>query len=897
MLKMKWNRLLSLVLSVALFLTAAVTLGIAPRTTSASTAAQLVTQLDGWNGGGNGSLYAVADGNTVTVTGTVGYTTPATSQLSMSIDAGVTVLWQANLTSRAGMGAMNITGAGDFAMLSGSITYNNANTCGVYRSGGRMYIMGGTITQSYTTGNGSEPLRLSNTVLRMSAGAVKSENPSSSEVIYAMSNAYIIITGGTVQATSVSNVALNCAGSTSSPCAIVYSSAANITGTKKLVSPSSQGGVIVQLTTTSPLPQANIGTATGITLEASASPAPTIKWVNNNNRADIEAVFSGVTVTIPMQWQITGVTPVISISAQPTATTNLNYGSISGSLSVTASANPSAALSYQWYSNTTNSSSGGTPISGANTSSYTIPTSLSLGAYYYFCEITALGATSARSNVARVNINPVITASVTQSPNPLKVGEAGSITVSYTLASGSYASTISSSEFSVTGIPAGMTASAPSRYSSTVVRVTITGTPTALVSSITAASTVAANQVPGAPVAINVGNTTLGVAMIKGDGAPVSGPPTAQSITVTGITVNALTNAGGTGQAVNYAISQTNGLSGTALDALTWSTNRAFNGLSPDTQYYVYARTASNTSYNAGPAQSAGFKTAAPWSVAVSSTGLDQSFKVGQTMSAGSIVYTITGGTYAAAGSMNLGNFTVSGLPAGLTAGAAVRTSDTVVTIPITGTPTAANGSTATLTYAGSLPAANITGASTAVAPTGTLTIGAIEKGDGAAVHWPGPKFGLFDTPTKDTIQINPVAFLIGNPGSQAVEYAISTAAGVPSEGWQELIAVGGAISFTGLEPDTLYYIFARAKSNANYHAGEATYFDAKTKPGGLRGDANCDGHVNADDAALILRYLAGLTELSPQALENAKVSGGSTVSVSDAAMILRYLAGLISTL
>ena len=76
------------------------------------------------------------------------------------------------------------------------------------------------------------------------------------------------------------------------------------------------------------------------------------------------------------------INPVISITTQPINTT-VTQGSISGSLSVTASATEGAALSYQWCSNTTNSSTGGTAIFGATNASFAIPTDLSTGTYYY----------------------------------------------------------------------------------------------------------------------------------------------------------------------------------------------------------------------------------------------------------------------------------------------------------------------------------------------------------------------------------------------------------------------------------------------------------------------------------------------------------------------------------
>ncbi|MCL2695070.1 MAG: putative Ig domain-containing protein [Clostridiales bacterium] len=64
------------------------------------------------------------------------------------------------------------------------------------------------------------------------------------------------------------------------------------------------------------------------------------------------------------------------------------------------------------------------------------------------------------------------------------------------------------------------------------------------------------------------------------------------------------------------------------------------------------------------------------------------------------------------------------------------------------------------------------------------------------------------------------------------------------------------------------------------------------------RGDANCDNSISAADAAIILRYLVELSQLSELGLLNAKVTSGSgAVSAADAAKILRYLVQLEQTL
>jgi len=101
--------------------------------------------------------------------------------------------------------------------------------------------------------------------------------------------------------------------------------------------------------------------------------------------------------------------PVITINTQPSASTTVTQGSISGSLTIAASVTLGATVSYQWYSNTSASNSGGTIISGAINANFTIPTTLTAAEspYYYYCVVSATsGAASVRSNVATVTVTP-----------------------------------------------------------------------------------------------------------------------------------------------------------------------------------------------------------------------------------------------------------------------------------------------------------------------------------------------------------------------------------------------------------------------------------------------------------------------------------------------------------
>ena len=103
---------------------------------------------------------------------------------------------------------------------------------------------------------------------------------------------------------------------------------------------------------------------------------------------------------IPSPWVYHGLNFLSTLSGE------VHVGSISGNVSVTANITGGVSLIYQWYSNISNSNIGGTIINGAINNNYVIPTTLAVGTYYYYVEVSGTGgATTVRSNVATVTVS------------------------------------------------------------------------------------------------------------------------------------------------------------------------------------------------------------------------------------------------------------------------------------------------------------------------------------------------------------------------------------------------------------------------------------------------------------------------------------------------------------
>lgn len=163
------------------------------------------------------------------------------------------------------------------------------------------------------------------------------------------------------------------------------------------------------------------GTATALSVTASGS-SLTYQWYKNttNSNSGGTAVSGATSISYTPSTSTTGtsyyycivnalgctstsnvsgsivINTIPTISSQSTGTQTLCQGTTATAMSVTATG---TALTYQWYSNTSSSNTGGTLISGATSSSYT-PSTSTTGTSYYYCTVYSNGGCPVTSNVS-----------------------------------------------------------------------------------------------------------------------------------------------------------------------------------------------------------------------------------------------------------------------------------------------------------------------------------------------------------------------------------------------------------------------------------------------------------------------------------------------------------------
>ncbi|MBR1786060.1 MAG: InlB B-repeat-containing protein [Paludibacteraceae bacterium] len=134
----------------------------------------------------------------------------------------------------------------------------------------------------------------------------------------------------------------------------------------------------------------NSGSVTGLSVGSTSSIT-----IQNCNTSNTQLRIKTITITYSTASSCTNPT----ISSQPTGAT-YTQGASATALSVTANG---TSLTYQWYSNTSSSTTGASSISGATSSTYT-PSTASAGTTYYYCVVSS-GSCSTTSNIVSVTVN------------------------------------------------------------------------------------------------------------------------------------------------------------------------------------------------------------------------------------------------------------------------------------------------------------------------------------------------------------------------------------------------------------------------------------------------------------------------------------------------------------
>ncbi|MGE6353299.1 PKD domain-containing protein [Flavobacterium sp. NPDC079362] len=189
---------------------------------------------------------------------------------------------------------------------------------------------------------------------------------------------------------------------------------------------------------------------------------PTYKWYTNSSNSNIGGILiSGATNAsyLPPVFTLTGnyyyyaevslngngcgtllsdpaevaIIPDPVITSQPLPSQTLCQNALATELTVSASGGIGTTYSYQWFSNTLNNNTTGTPISGATIDSYLPPTSGN-GTYYYYCVISQSTGSGCNvtSNTATVIVNLAPTFTSQPVSNTICIGQTlNALSVSY----------------------------------------------------------------------------------------------------------------------------------------------------------------------------------------------------------------------------------------------------------------------------------------------------------------------------------------------------------------------------------------------------------------------------------------------------------------------------------
>jgi hypothetical protein len=190
------------------------------------------------------------------------------------------------------------------------------------------------------------------------------------------------------------------------------------------------------------------------------------------------------------------------ISSQPTATVNVCQGA---SYTLGASGTGSGSLSYQWYSNTSNSNTGGTSLGSANfaqTGGLSIVTTTP-GTYYYYLEVTG-SCGKAVSNVSTIVISPsTVAGTASATSTTICTGTTASLTLTGSTGTIQWQSSTNNSTWTNISGATAATFTTPTLTSTTYYRAVVTSGSCASVNSNVITITITTNQPFGNALALN----------------------------------------------------------------------------------------------------------------------------------------------------------------------------------------------------------------------------------------------------------------------------------------------------------------------------------------------------------------------------------------------------------
>ena len=157
----------------------------------------------------------------------------------------------------------------------------------------------------------------------------------------------------------------------------------------------------------------NTTSGTKIADETTASYLPPTVSIDTTFYYCIISLSTGGCSNMTSNTASVAVTPIPTVVLQPTTLQNVCVGGIIKAPLTVGYSSGAGTVSYQWYANASNTTTGGTIINGATNASFTPSAFSAVGKYYFYSEIKFSGSACGfvLSDTARINVvaDPIVT--------------------------------------------------------------------------------------------------------------------------------------------------------------------------------------------------------------------------------------------------------------------------------------------------------------------------------------------------------------------------------------------------------------------------------------------------------------------------------------------------------